>query len=644
MRSSRALILLVLACSIFCPHASAQETDASVIADFAVAVDHPLVKDKIGVYQTPFMGTRDHPVLTGMEPFLAEAGVRDVRYEVAWGKPDAYGSRQISGTEKTPTFDPAPLDPFLKMLDRSGVHLLLAVGYNPFPLQRCRVDSRSCWKTPPSNDDGWASVLRQVSSHYSKSLGIGGIEYEMWNEPDIVIGGRRLFFTGSVADYGHVYRAGVRGVEAGAGEDARVGGPAVAIDTRFLTKAGLSAQPFDFLSIHAYANYPAQIASIRRAANAGRLGEHAPIFLTEYGSFEVQGSRNPAYSSHVAAMRFFQDVAMMLKDPDVPKIYWAQWVDDDLGLLDYRLRRKAVFNAYKIYQTMLPVDRVRTTDTGQAIGSMAACDEHRAGVVVWNSSTQARAVTVMLRNLPFVAGMATQWFVDSKHASATDGAPEKLTAGGDGRMVVQARGATWSGIMEAQSLVYVQATDGQGTSSLLPNPIGSYAGNRFYFSAHPSRASANFDPRTSVARLSMGDAHTGTAVVGNSYDVAGHATVLNVETTKAGVFRRLSAESVFGVRIDFQARSGRYSKSVLYTDGLNDRGRTLVLPWGTGRAAVDLVRPYAGTKFRVHLAADAPEDWNGHRIIITPLLADAGAGSRARLRFTVEQQTVGKSP
>ena len=638
MTSSRALFSLALACAVFPSQTSAQEADASVIADFSVAVDHPLVKDKIGVYQTPFMGTRGYPALTSMEPLLAEAGVRDLRYEVAWGKPNTFAFQQIGGTERAPTFDSAPLDPFLRMLDRTGVHLLLAVGYNPLPLQRCRVNLRSCWKTPPSNHDGWASVLQQVSTHYSRNLGVGGIQYEMWNEPDIVIDRQRLFFTGNIADYGRIYKAGVRGVKAGAGEDARVGGPAVAIDTAFLTKSEMSAQPFDFLSIHAYANYTAQIASLRRAANFSSSGRHAPIFLTEYGSFEVKGPRNPVYSSHVAAVRFFQDVAMMLEDPDVPKVYWAQWVDDDLGLLDYRLRRKAIFNAYKIYQTMLPVDRVRTMVSGQGIGSMAAGDEHTAGVVVWNSSTSARRVTVALRNLPFASGAAAQWFVDGKHASAGDGAPENLTPGGDSRVAVQERGATWSGVVEAQSLVYVHATDGQGASSLLPNPIGRYAGNRFYFSAHPSRASANFDPVTSMARLSMGAADTGTAAVGNSYDVADPATVLNVDIVKAGVFRRSSAQSVFGVRIDFQARSGTYSKSVLYTDGLNERGRTLALPWGTGRAAVDQVHPYTGTKFRIRLADDAPKDWNGHRIVITPLLADAGARSRARLRFTLAQQ------
>lgn len=635
MNRGRTLQALLLVLPVLPMQAAAQQRSASVVADFSVPAEHPLIKDKIGVYQTPFLGTRGRPALTAMEPFLAEAGVRDIRYEVAWGKPDAFAFRQVGGTAEVPTIDFTLLDPFVAMLRRAGVQPLIAAGYNPLPLQHCPTNPARCWKAPPSNDGGWTSVLRQVSAHYAQALGVGGLQYEMWNEPDMAAGGRRFFFTGNIADYGRLYKSGVEGVQAGAGEDARVGGPGIAIDTKFLTESVMLAQPFDFLSIHAYANYSTQIARLREAAGASGPGAHAPLFVTEYGSFEVSGPRNPSYSSHRAATRFFQDVEKMLQDPDVPKVYWAQWIDDDLGMLDYRLRRKAIFNAYAIYQTMLPVDRVRTTISGKGIGSMASGDEHMAGVVVWNSSAAARKITVRLRNLPFANGVGTQWFIDGKHASLADGAPEKLKAGGDSRIAVQAHGATWTGVVEAQSLVYVQATDGRGASSLRPNRIGAYAGNRFYFSAHPSRPSANFDPFTSVARLSMGAADTGMAAVGNSYDVDDRSAKLDVEVAKAGGFKKFSRESVFGVRIDFQARSGAYSKSVLYTDGLHDPARSLALPWGTGRAAVDQVRPYTGSKFQVHLAADAPEDWNGRRIIITPLLADAGAGSRARLRFTL---------
>lgn len=520
------------------------------------------------------------------------------------------------------------------MLHRARVQPLIAAGYNPLPLQHCAAGSTPCWKAPPSDYAGWASVLQQISGHYAGAMGVGGVQYEMWNEPDMAAAGQRFFFTGDTTDYGRIYKAGVAGLKAGAGTDARVGGPVIAFNTKFLTGSGMLQEPFDFLSIHSYANYAVQMAKLREAAGTSGRGSHAPLYLTEYGSFAVEGPHNPQYSSHEGAMRFMKDVAEMLDDPDVPKVYWAQWIDDDLGLIDYGLHRKAIFNAYTIYQTMLPVDRVRTMVAGEGIGSMAGGDDHTAGVVVWNSSAAARGVTVMLRDLPFAKGKGMQWFVDGKHASFADGAPEKLTPGGDSQIRVRAHEATWTGVVEAGSLVYVQATDGHGAEGLRENRIGTYAGDRFYFSGHPSQASADFDPFTSVARVSMGEADRGTAAVGNSYDVAGPSTVLNVEIVKTGEFRKLSADSVFGVRIDFQGRSGGYSKSVLYTDGLNDEGRTLALPWGTSKAQVDQVERYAGTNFQIRLGVDAPADWNRHRVVITPLLADAGAGARARIRFS----------
>jgi hypothetical protein len=115
------------------------------------------------------------------------------------------------------------------MLHTDGVQPLLAVGYDPVPLQSCETATTNCWKSSPSNYAGWQSVLHQVSAHYSASLGISGVQYEMWNEPDIFSGGSKIFFTGNQVDYGNVYKYGVAGVKDGvtnaAGvSDALVGG------------------------------------------------------------------------------------------------------------------------------------------------------------------------------------------------------------------------------------------------------------------------------------------------------------------------------------------------------------------------------------------------------------------------------------
>jgi hypothetical protein len=81
--------------------------------------------------------------------------------------------------------------------------------------------------------------------------------------------------------------------------------------------------------------------------------------------------------------------------------------------------------------------------------------------------------------------------------------------------------------------------------------------------------------------------------------------------------------------------SGIYDKAVLYTDGLYNAHRTLAFSWGTGTVIPNLVVPYTGSSFQIDLAGNAPADWDGKRITITPMLEDAGAKSAAVIRFTI---------
>lgn len=222
-------------------------TAITVAADFSTWIDNPLIKDKIGVYQTPFMGTAGIAPPTSMQLFLVEAGVRDLQYETAWGKGDAFAYDQIIGTSTAPSINFSFLDSFILMLQANHVQPLLAVGYDPLPLQiSCSAD---CWKQPPSNFAGWSSVLQQFSDHYAHALHISGVQYEIWNEPDIASGGSPMFFTGTKTDYSNLFSSGVAGVQAGtgqgaAGRDALVGGPAIAYDTAWITQTGMLSQSF----------------------------------------------------------------------------------------------------------------------------------------------------------------------------------------------------------------------------------------------------------------------------------------------------------------------------------------------------------------------------------------------------------------
>jgi len=205
----------------------------------------------------------------------------------------------------------------------------------------------------------------------------------MWNEPDLPGDGGKVFFNGGPADYGRLFAAGAAGVHAG-DADAQAGGPAVAWMAGY-AQAMLPGGP-DFASIHGYSNYPAQIGIMRGVV---KNQPSLPIFLTEYASYSDFGLLKPS-SRHQAAALFFRDVQGLLADTDVAKVYWAQWIDDDLGMVTDDLHRKALFNAYKLYQTMLPVDRNAVTPDGAGgVGLLAASDPHNAGVVLWNEGAAA---------------------------------------------------------------------------------------------------------------------------------------------------------------------------------------------------------------------------------------------------------------
>ena len=220
----------------------------------------PLVK-KFGVYQTPLI-SRER--LLASLPLLNEIGARDLRYEIAWGKPDALASDQISGTAAHPHLDFGFLDLLLGRLKPQGIHPLLALTYCPDPL-KSRTDW-SAWKDLPSSLPAWAGIVQRYAGHFRQRDGIRAPFYEVWNEPDIPEPHGKIFFSGGPDDYGRLYAATAPAVHAG-DPDALVGGAAIAYDFRYF--APILSDPLDFASLHAYNNYPGQLDTMRRAL-AGR--------------------------------------------------------------------------------------------------------------------------------------------------------------------------------------------------------------------------------------------------------------------------------------------------------------------------------------------------------------------------------------
>ena len=591
-------------------------------ADFSQWAGPPLVKTKFGVYETPFLKKAD---LDRAAVLLPEAGVQDLRYEMGWGKPDTYAYDQIHGTAADPMIDFSALDPFVRRLKQYKVTPLFAMTYDPLPLKTGTDWQR--WKDVPANLAAWQGIQRRYADHYRRVNQLDGPFYEMWNEPDIPGDRGKMFFNGSPADYLNVYQAGAAGIRAG-DADARVGGPAIAYDLNYARP--LAAQPIlDFVSIHAYDNYAGQLTGLRRLV---KDRPDVPLLLTEYASFTSYGPKEPV-SRYPAAERFFRDAKGLLEFNDVPKVYWAQWVDDSIGLLTRDFHRKAIFNAYKLYQTRLPVDRNRVSPDGaDGLNLMASSDSHTACVVLWNETMAERTATVHLDHLPFRRGTLQLSRIDASHASyGDDPAAENLSV--NGAWKVRAGQADWTGTVPGESVVFLQASDGgSGVSLLRPRQIGTFVRNRYWFPERGSDAYADFDPHTSIIRVGQGRQALSVAQTGIILDKP--ADALRVQVTRQGPFAAQNADSLFGLRVDYGSRLGGYRKSVLWHNGSYQPARRAKLPWGKGGAAADKAyaapRMNTGQPFTINIAKNAPVNWNG-RIILTPILQNMGAGSCARI-------------
>lgn len=606
------------------PAASAQ----TFTANFSTPVDPPLVKDKFGVYQTP-LGTQS--VIQSSASLLSEAQVRDIRYEMGIGKSGAIAYDQIGGSSTAPTYNFSSIDALVNSWTAVNAFPLMAFTYDPLPLQ---TDGN--FQDVPSNLATWGSINATYAAHFRNSDARPGVWFEQWNEPDLSNGSGKVFFNGDQTDYGNVYSNGASGIRSG-DPDARVGGPAVAYDTTYLTQSGILNDPIDFVSIHSYANYSSQLSALRsNVTNYPNL----PLLITEYNSYTSFGDNAPC-SLHQAAAAFFNDVSGLLTNTDNPKVYWAQWIDDSagggLGMLTADLHRKAIFNALKIYQDMLPADQISVSPTtSSGVASMAGSDPDNAGMVIWNNNTTAVTVTANLNSLPFSTGTAQLYYIDQNNASYEDGAPENLAV--NQQWSVSGGSTSWTGTIQPQSIAYINVSDGTGKSLLAPQNIGSFVRSYYWYFNRPGSGTSysDFDPWTSVARVGMGVNTFDVAQIGNVYN--NPVNNLTITVTKSGPFSTNDVNSMFGLRFDFQNTSGAYDHSVLYTNGLYNASRNSTLPWGEGTAVPDQVitesAMNSGQPFQISLSSIAPSDWNGTRVIITPIIQNAGAGSRATIAIT----------
>lgn len=614
MSLQRLFVLSVLA---FAAHGAALAA-STVRADFSVGADPPLLKDRANIYNTSIPSddsfARDVPLLYGL-------ACDSIRLEQAWGL-----GQSLSGTVDAASgrvdFDWAPLDRWMRLVATAGLSTVTTWDYTPTAL----ADAP---QAPPPQGT-WGELVGRAVGHLRAS-DAPVLWHEVWNEPDYVPD----FFRGTQEDYHRLYAETVQAIRR-QDPDAKVGGPAIALAgwfESFLDYVRDQRLPLDFLSFHQYGGpFDDWVRRASTALDRDYRFATTEMLMDEYNQWQSfapgpQDTFRGASAVLEAALRFSQC-------PALTAFHWAQFQDpfpdQHIGLVSWEGRARASCNGLRLWGLM-PVDRKVVSVEGDALLAAASADEHRAGVLLVNTTGADRSVTVSLAGVPFARGSVYVYPIDAWRNSSGDGAGEALTSS-ERYPGVSLEGWSWRGVVPEGASVCLLIDDDSGVSAVPERAAADLVRINRYYPDRSSPSYSDFDRRTWIARQGMAGDEWADQQVGVTAERL--PDVLTLACRVEGTLERRDANSLLGVRLDYATASG-YAKSVFFhgpvAGGLDlyDKRRDAPFPFGTRRAADQVIGVADLASFEVWPLAYAPQGWTG-RVDLTFLLQNAGPGARAR--------------
>lgn len=604
------------------PVTYANSADVEVVADFSVALDPPLVK------KFDFMNSGIVPMWRYRRDLdlINDLKAQSLRVDLFWGEPEINGwtAEMVNGSAQDLQFDFTEIDELARMLKERGIGGYWSYCYNPLPLQAGFGHA-----SHPSNLEAWREIMYQFARHF-RDEDLRPDYHAIWNEPDLDI-----FYNRPVEVYSQLYKFGVEGLRAG-DPDAFVGGPDLAFTDEwidpFLDFVEENELPLDFFAFHAIGLSPvSRVNTARRKIMNRPYFDTTELVFSELNPSMIFNSPRAPVVRYTQAALILDHIARLVDEPDITRAHWAQFMDssvDTLGVVSLDGHRRAAYNAFKLY-AMMPVDR-RLVEVSRPLSALASTDAYASGLLLWNRSRSDKRLSVVLKNAPFARGTLRVYRIDEEHGSYFENpAGENLTA-----VEVYERVDTvdlaWRGEIPDHGVVYLEVSDGSGASELTSvEPVAEIIRvNRFF----PDRANdhyAEFDRSTWIARLGMGtqdyaDSRTGIVLE----DLPG---ALEASFLVEGDPRQLDANSLVGLRLDYVVGDS-YTESVIFHGGLHSSGRDSLMPWGTKSRPGRAIEVDDLANMRLEPALYAPDGWGG-RLIMTLMMQNTGAGSRAKVRF-----------
>ncbi len=594
--------------------------EVTVVADFAAAADPPLVK------KFDFMNSGIVPLWRYRRDLdlIADLRARSLRVDLFWGEPQINGwtTEMVSGTADELVFDFAEIDELSQMLKGLGMAGYWSYCYNPLPLQTGNGHA-----THPSSLKAWREIMYRFARHF-READLRPAYHAIWNEPDL-----EIFYDRPVEVYSQLYRYGVEGLRAG-DPDAFVGGPDLAFKDEwiepFLDFVEDNRLPLDFFAFHAIGVSPTyRINTVRRKIRDRPYFDRTELVFSELNPSMIYHSPQAPTVRYTQAAIILDQIAMLVDQPDVTRVHWAQFMEsgyDTLGVIDLEGHRRAAYNAFRLY-AMMPVDR-RAITTSRSLSGLASTDAHTSAVLLWNRSRSDKQIYVDLQNIPFAGGTLRVYRIDEEHASYFENPASEALVPVEIHENLSASAPGWSGVIPDHGVVYLEVTDGSGRSELTPVSMpGDVIRVDRYFPDRRMDNHAEFDSATWIARLGMGLQDLADSRLGVT--VAGLPDTLNVSFLTEGSLQQLDINTALGLRLDYEGAGG-YSQSVVFHDGLYQRGRTAPMPWGTERAADQVIELESLSDFQLSPARHAPADWSG-RVVVTFMLQNTGAHTRAKV-------------
>lgn len=362
-----------------------------------------------------------------------------------------------------------------------------------------------------------------------------------------------------------------------------------------------------------------------------------PLTLLQYGPFNPGREWDENAGTTLEAVKSIADFDKFLQISDLETVSFAGWLGHVLLWRDDEVLRLPLFNMLKLYSRM-PIWRVKTDGAlPSTVGAMASVDQYRAGVMLWNNSTESYTLDVNLTHLPERARTRSIYHLDRDHGSPLEGSTGRF--GPTTVVNISADSVLEQVTIAGPGIVYIEVDSGKR------NPILDRRGLREATFVRKHSYHQRFTDATGMTRVRSdygaydavrGIAHTGvkglagSGICGAEYENLPDRLTVDILAHKV---QRISEESMFGIRVDY-VENGKSVRSVLWHGDIFDPGRTQALPWGKGGATADiLIRSCLldGEQLVLDLKKYSPGNWwpTGRRAIVSFWMDSTGEDSQA---------------